>query len=292
MNAQEHRKTRELACAHRVVRAVRHALDRGHLSNEDAVELALLQLLRPGGPGARISIANRTRLREAVRHLARELDVTQPRSILQFAKGASQAAWTLAVVPRHPGASFDEAVNADPRALARAALYAEAAYARDSEDHIRRALTRAIRERKRMRGVSSIHLADNDPLRTVLDVPARGRVLLPKNDLRVHIAAAARATTFGDVLRLAARFSEEIVRPVLGEELWALGRPVGFSDRKQSRVLIETSSVSKAHEIQLRSPELVHRLKSTPGFENTKSVKIIVVEPNVLLVKPGPRTAS
>ncbi len=263
-----------------VVRALRHALERGRFSVEDAAEIAMVQLMRPGGPAKKLGVTQRAGLRDVVTRFARAIhDLTQPRELLQFARNCSDAAWTLATTPRHPGARMDEAVDGSLRTLARAALYAEATRAKDSEDHVRRAVARAVRERKKSRGVAKLPLDDGDPLRALLDVPARGKVALPRNDVRMRIAGAARNTPFGEVLRRAARFSEEVVRPAVGEELWSLCRPVGFADRAETRVLVEVRSTLLAHEVQLRSQELVHRLKKVPSFASVGAVKIVVVTP-------------
>lgn len=274
-----------------VARAVRHAIDRGRFSSDEAVHVALVQLLRPGGPARRLSEESRAGIRRAVTQLAKALDPTQPRSILAFARGAAEAAWSQVKDLRHPGAGIAEAAEGSAAELARAAVWAEAAFARGDEDHLRRAVTRALRERKKGRGLTRLRLDDHDPLRSVLDVPVKGRVVLPKTDVRARIAAAAHGTALGDVLRQAARFSEDHLRPALGEELWAIARPVGFADKAESRVLVEVRSAMAAHEVQLRSQELTHRLRALPGFDKVHGTKIVVVEKPVLKVLPRPRNA-
>jgi hypothetical protein len=268
-----------------VVRALRHALERGRFSVEDAADIALVQLFRPGGPAKLIGRDARERLSEAVRKLARAIDdVSKPRALLAFARASSEAAWSLASSPRHPGARIDEVALGDARTLAHAAVYATATQARDPEDHVRRAVARAVRERRRQeRGnntqMTRLPLHDGDPLRAVLDVPARGRVSLPKSDVRTHLAKAAHHTALGVVLRQAARFAEDVVRPAIGEELWSLCRPVGFADKLETRILVEVGSALVAHEVQLRSLELVHRLRAVPSFAKVTSMKLVVVEP-------------
>lgn len=272
------RATRVEETTRLVARAIRAAVDRGTFSIEQAVEIAHVQLLRPGGPGRSISAEARAKLRDGITALARGLDVTQPRSILSFARGSAEAAWSMVKDLRHPGAGIADASHGSARELALAAVWAEATRARDSDDHVRRAVTRALRERKKSRGLVRVSLDDDDPLRTVLDVPARGKVLLPKADVRARIAEAAEGTSLGEVLRQVARFSDEFLRPALGEEIWALCRPVGFSDKAQRRVLLEVRSSMAAHEVQLRSREIVVRIRKVPGFEKIEGTKIVVVE--------------
>lgn len=275
-----------------IIRAVRRALDAGHFSPDDAVDLALVPLMR-GAPGSKLTADKRASLRAALGKLAKALDPSQPRSVLAFARAASQAAWSLVNVGRHPGSAIAErAADIPVRELARAALYAEGTSAGDPELHVQRAVTRALRERRRSRGQKRIPLEDGDPLRVVLDVPSRGDVRLPRNDVRMRLADAAHDNVaFGDALRQAAKFSQELLRPVLGEELWSLGKPTGFSDKKETRVIVEVPSAMHAHEMQLRSQELIHRLKRVKGFERVAAVKLVVVEAATIpILQPKTRT--
>jgi hypothetical protein len=269
-----------------LITALKKSRDRGNFNSDVAIDVVFLQLNRPGAPGARLSRDARIRLRRALEQLAKPLvdDPVAPRALLAFAQGAADAAWSLAKEPRHPGQRIDESLD-DMKKLAKAAIFAEATRARDQEDLVRRAVARAVREKKRERpGVAPVDVADGDPLRAVLHVPSRGRVVLPRNDVRNRIVGAAKNTAFGDALRKAARFGEEVVRPAIGEELWALGRPVGFSDKSEVRVLVEVVSSAHAQEIQMRSQELVFALRKIPGFERIAGIKVIVVSPKMLPV--------
>lgn len=275
-----------------VVRALRRAIDAGGFAADDAVNVALVTLTRTT-PGAKLSREKRADLKRALHELAKAIDPPQPRTVLAYARAAAAAAWSLLPEGRHPGAGIaDRAAEIPTRELARAALYAEAPFmslstSGDPDEHVRRAVTRALREKRRSHGHKRVPLDDGDPLRVVLDVPARGPARLPKNDIRMRIAEASNNTLFGQALRQAARFSEELLRPVLGEDIWAIGRPVGFSDKKETRVLVEVKSALLAHEMQLRSQELVHRLQAVKGFEGVVGVKLVVVEPRALPIVGG-----
>lgn len=272
--------------ARAVLRSVRHALERGSFSRTDAIEVAMMQLLRPGRPAARLSVDGRSALRTAVTHLVASLDPAQPRSMLAFARACAETSWSLVKPPRHPGADMAAASAGSVAELARAAVWAEVTHARDADDHVQRAVTRALRERRRGRGLMRLELDNDDPLRAVLDVPAQGRVVLPRTDVRTRIAAAAAGTAFGAALRQAARFSEEVIRPALGEELWSICRPVAFTDKAETRVVVEVRSALLAHEAQLRSQELVHRLRTLEVCRHVRGVRIVVVEPTRLPVVP------
>lgn len=274
-----------------LVRLLRRAIDAGAFGSDDAISLALSSLARPGGPGAKLSAKARSDLRDVVKKLAIGIDPSQPRTVLAFARSSSQAAWSLVNPGRHPGQAIAEvASGTNVKDLARAALYAEGSAAGDPEEHVRRAVLRAVRERRKSRGRRRLPLDDGDPLRAVLDVPTRGSVQLPRNDVRMRIAEAAEGTAFGHALRQAARFSEELLRPALGEDIWALGKPVGFSDKKETRVIVEVKSAMLGHEMQLRSQELLRRLQRLSGFEKITGIKLVVVEPAALpVLKPRPR---
>ncbi|HEY4221395.1 MAG TPA: DciA family protein, partial [Myxococcota bacterium] len=234
------------------------------------------------GPATQLGEQQRGDLARTVHALAARVDVTQPRALVQLARTASEAAWHAITKARHPGARMQDVAHGDYRTLARAALFAEAMQAKDPEDHVRRAVARAVRERKKSNGMAKLPIDDGDPLRTLLDVPARGRVALPKNDVRMRIAQAADGSLFGAALRHAARFAEDVIRPAIGEELWSLCKPVAFSDKAESRVIVEVRSSLLAHEVQLRSQELVHRLAKVHARVN--AIKIVVVAPATLPV--------
>lgn len=270
-----------------VLSALRRRVDDGRFGVDAAVETAFVHLVRPGGPGERLGPADRAALRDTLAKLARPLQSTgpMPRALLAFARDAVDAALALLRAPRHPGAAIEQQIDSSTAQLARAALWAESTRARDDEDLVRRAVTRALRERKRgRRGRVPVDVPEGDPLRAVLHLPAHGRVWLPKNDLRARIVESARGSAFGAALQHAARFAEEPMRSALGEELWALARPVGFADHAETRVLVEVASSAAAHEAQLRSREFVGTLRALPGLERVKGIKVLVVS-----TEPAPR---
>jgi hypothetical protein len=105
--------------------------------------------------------------------------------------------------------------------------------------------------------------------------------------VRARIGETSERSGLGAVLRKAARFAEELLRPALGEELWELGRPVGFADQAETRVLIEVTSSVRAQEMQLRSVELLDKLRRVDGMTGVKGVQVIVRAPSTLPVLGG-----
>lgn len=239
----------------------------------------MLQLGRAGGP--RVSQGDKGRLRQTLTTLARSLTPPSARAIYAFAGDAARLGWQLHQKGRSPGATIREHADIEGRgdvaALAKAAVYAELLNARDDEDLIRRAVTRAIGERRRGAPGRIVPLQSGDPVRDLLDLPRTGRVRLPKGDVRGAIAHAANADAgLGGLLRQVAVFARPVMEEALGEELFTLCRPVGFADPRHSRVLVATASSVAAQETQLRSRELLYRLQKLPGLAHVSGIKVVV----------------
>ncbi len=259
-----------------LLRALARRLDEGRFSADDAVDVALVQLGRAGGP--RLGDGQKLALRRSLLVLAANLSPPTPRALHAFARDAAGLAWQAEKPARSPGAALKDIAHvADVADVARAAVYAELLRARDDDDLVRRAVHRALQERRQAPPGVPVPLASGDPLRSLLDLPQHGRLRLPPRDVRGAIArVAADDAVLGDTLRKAARFARHILQPALGDELWVLCRPVGFADKAETRVLIATDSSLSAQETQLRSRELVHRLRKTPGFERVAAVRVVV----------------
>lgn len=262
-----------------ILRALKRRVDLGGFAPEDAVDEALLQLSRPGGP--RLADDDRARLRATLLTLARSLTPPSAKAIYAFAKDAARLGWQLHRAGRSPGATIRERADVersgDMRALAEAAVYRELLHARDDEDLIRRAVTRALGERRRGAPGRVVPLENGDPVRDLLDLPSSGRVRLPRGDVRGAIAHAARNdANLGGLLRQVAVFAKPVMDEALGEELSVLCRPVGFADARYSKVLVVTASSVAAQETQLRARELLYRLQRLPALAHISGVRVVV----------------
>jgi hypothetical protein len=262
-----------------ILRALKRRVDLGRFAPEDAVDEALLQLSRPGGP--RLADDDRARLRATLLTLARSLTPPSAKAIYAFAKDAAKLGWQLHRAGRSPGATIRERADVersgDMRALAEAAVYRELLHARDDEDLIRRAVTRALGERRRGAPGRVVPLENGDPVRDLLDLPSSGRVRLPRGDVRGAIAHAARNdANLGGLLRQVAVFAKPVMDEALGEELSVLCRPVGFADARYSKVLVVTASSVAAQETQLRARELLYRLQRLPALAHISGVRVVV----------------
>ena len=259
-----------------LVRALARRVDEGRFSADDAVDVAVVQLSRPGGP--RLSDEQKTALRRSFVVLASRLSPPTPRALHDFAREAARLAWQTETRPRSPAAGLrDIAHGGDIAATATAAVYAELLNARDSEDLVRRAVHRALQARRQALPGVAVPLPSGDPLRGLLDLPAEGRVRLPRRDVRGTIArVAVDNAVVGETLRKAARFARHVLQPALGDELWLLCRPLGFVDKAETRVLVATEHSLGAQETQLRARELVHRLRQVDGFAAVDGVRVVV----------------
>ncbi len=258
-----------------IVRALKRRVDEGAFTVDDAIDIGLLQILRSGGP--RLSEQDRQTLRLTVTTLAQTLTPPSARALYAFAKAVSAAAWSLHHKGRSPGGAMRDLADGGPKALAKAAVYAELLNAKDDDDLVRRAVKRAIIEKRRGSPGRVVPLPSGDPLRELFDLPATGQLRLPRGDVRNTMARAAiDAPGFGAALRQAAVFSRVVMEPALGEELWMLCRPLGFADVRRSRVLVATTSSVAAQETQLRARELLYRLKKLESLRDVVGVKVVV----------------
>jgi hypothetical protein len=270
------------AAVDQLVAALLAAVDVGAFSSSVAARVAFLHVTRPERAGGLLPESLNAILRAQLDALAAHM-VTNPdaHTLRAFANEATAVAQAMRPPPRHPGASLaSPTIPVDDAGLLRAALYAESAGARDDDDLVRRAVTRALRERRRSRrGFARVPLENDDPLRAVLGLPAAGSLRLLRTDVRQHVANSSGPV--GNVLRDAALFLPSTLRRALGEELYGLARILGFADTRRTRVLVGVSSSSVAQEVAMRKPDLLARLRRVPGFERVKDVRFEVTGPEL-----------
>jgi hypothetical protein len=290
--ADAERRARESAWP--IFRALRAAAERTPgFSHEDAARVLRGQLCRPGRVGARLPRGRRDEVLDGIPSLAAGVELSDQRALFELCVAVARRAWLTLPEPersaRTPSATVDDTAK-----LARASLLAEWTRRGDDESTVRRATTRALREKRRSyQGTARVDVREADPLRGLLDLPAEGAVRLPRNDVRVHLTRSRNRdgspNLLPDLLRRAARFSERALRPALGEELWGLCRPVGFAGRGERLVTVQVDSSSLAHEVSLRKRELIRRLNAVPGFEKVRDVRFVVEDRRSIPVVGGDR---
>lgn len=275
--------------ARHLFRLLRRILEEGVRSDASrVVDVAYVQLTRPGRPGAVLSDANRIALKSEMQLAAgRFVELSDNAALARFCKEVSAAAYRRVPKGRHSRPLHDAVESS--KDLARMAVLGEYSSSHDDKDLVRRAVTRAMRERRRhTQRTVRVDVEEQDPLRDLLDLPSRGAVRLPPHDIRLHMAnVLSRKGSKSELpllLRKAARFSEKTLRPALGEELWGLCRPVGFADPRYRVLIVQVTSSVLAHEVSLRKRELLHRLQAVPGFEEVRDVRFKVEDKRSLPV--------
>ena len=308
------------AAVRHLERVFRYRIEAGEqMERDDVVRIAYVQLLRAGLAGARLNEHGRKLLRKQLNAFVQEVhDATRLVELRPFLLRASRAASELAPPP---GKHARDRVT--PQASLERLIQREIGRSKDSDDVVRRAVLSAIRRRRAaMRGQRQVLVEPEDPMRDLLDLRPEGEVVLPYSDVRAQLMrgeterlrglnAAYRAgridektyakrkealktSGFVGLLRQAAIFSDQRLREAMGDELWGLCRPVGFSDSRQRTLLVEVSSAALAQEISMRKTELLSRLRQLPGFERLRDVRFSVVPHQALpiLGKRPPRAGS
>jgi len=268
------------AKAEQLFRTLRRFLERpgARTSMEDLANIAVVQLLRHD-PSPRLKAQRRDLKREALR-LAEEVhDPTDSRQLRHFSMGLRQSADIMEKSRRH----HERFVNlGSVESSMEDALAFELRRGLSQDEAMARAVTRVIKERKKGRGTRVVTLDHQDPLRGLLHL-ASGRNQLPKNDVRVAMAAQ-KNTPLGQALRDSARFREDVLRDALGEELWGLCRPTGFADVMRRKLLVCVLSSAILQEVTMRKNEVLSRIKRTEGFESVRQLKLYVSDATSLPV--------
>lgn len=209
-----------------------------------------------------------------------------PEAIDQLARTTIAVAQALRPQPRHPGAKLRRygKDGLSLQEMAEAAVYAECLGKKNEDDIVRSAVTRVWREKRKQRGHQKrLNIKDSESVRSMMALPSKGDVYLPRNDLR-H--AMMKNGHVAGLMRQASLFHEDRIRPVLGDDLWMLGKLCGFVDRHHHIVMVETDSSIAAQELQLQQTAYVNRLKQIPGFEKVRRMKISVKQRQALPVLP------
>lgn len=129
-----------------------------------------------------------------------------------------------------------------------------------SEETLARSVQRYFRAAARERRFKEeIKAPENDPVRDLLGLPRIGRPLLPKEDIRVHMARFISHTkllaTLGDMANN--------VHDSLGE-FSHFARFAGFMDKRQTILLLDVKSAGAAQELALNKVHLLSRLRKVP----------------------------
>jgi BMFP domain-containing protein YqiC len=144
-----------------------------------------------------------------------------------------------------------------------------------TEDTVSRSVQRYVKENARTkRYQEEIHAPENDPLRDLLGLPRIGRTLLPKEDIRVHMARFVVKSK----LPLALVQQSKTPDLLLGEFANRC-KFVGFADKQHLIVLLDVSSPLVAQELMFSKTAILKRLRQSPELAQVVDVRF--------RVKPG-----
>lgn len=139
-----------------------------------------------------------------------------------------------------------------------------------------RVAARLAKQKKQQRiSLKKITMTEEDPLRAAFKIPPDAQYL-PKEDIRtalLNTVSTKKTDSFRLLLQKASYFSEGFLKPLLGEAIWALGKPVGFADAQERVLLFQVNSSARAHEAHFYKNELMLKLKPIPIFQHLKEIK-------------------
>ncbi|MEM7495559.1 MAG: DciA family protein [Myxococcota bacterium] len=91
-----------------------------------------------------------------------------------------------------------------------------------------------------------------------------------------QVLARDSGTALPQLLEKAAGFHPQALQQALGDELLRLCRPVGFVDRAGQVVLMAVATSCAAHEVALRKPAILQRLRGLPAFARVRDLRVCV----------------
>ncbi len=231
---------------------------------QGAPALTLMHLTRPGWPGENLKPLQKQALLKELIPIASQLAYANDmKSLLNFAQQA--IAKVMIRLPNHSKTVLEQ------RHLA-GLIQAERALGEDDQAAASRAAAKYFQTKRREhRGKTYIPADPNNRLAQILSLPKSIGAELPKQDIRGLIMKSPLA----DLLKQAACFAPEVLKPVLGEELFSKIKPVGFGDKQQRTILIQVESASVAHEMSFRKLDILGRLKRIKEFEQVSDLRFI-----------------
>ena len=117
-------------------------------------------------------------------------------------------------------------------------------------------------------------LGGNEQLREVLCVPEECYSHIPKTDIRSHMLTfLGKKNSLLAKIETALPFSEKILRPALGDELYEQLNIVGYADTFKRYILCEPASPSLLHELNFQKPKIMQKLRSIEAFRQVRGLK-------------------
>lgn len=250
---------------------VRAAYDDFGRDNVAAWTLAHVE--RPGHLAERATDEERTQLHHLLWYAAEMIAIPPDERLLRaYTERAADAVltvfaerWRRTLLPQRQKVRRD---------TLQAALMAEKTEALNDEELVRRAVRRALNTGfRRQRGTTPLPLSSESPLRQLLDLPEQGTARLPNTDMRVRLASTNEAMS--KLIEKAAVFSEEFLRPLLGDQLWNLCRPIGYADRDQKIIQAEVPTSAHLFEMQWYKAQILYALRKHPALAHITDIRFV-----------------
>lgn len=93
----------------------------------------------------------------------------------------------------------------------------------------------------------------------------------------LHRSNAPEQSALGRILNDNVLLSGPETLKALGNELYTLCQPMGFSDDKRQVLIMKVASAASAYNARFRTGEILSRLKRLKGFENLREVRFQMV---------------
>jgi|GEM_PF-4630100 len=235
------------------------------------VDLIFVDQMRSPWPGSFLAPAKRTAFRNWLERNARVLAFSKTDDAIEdFASrvssrllrelSASQISLTLVDQESEKKAQIEYMIRQEVRNGAQA------------EDTVDRSVQRYLKQNARSKlHQTEIKAAQNNPIRDLLGLPRIGRALLPREDIRVHLANFLAKANMSIELLAAASEPQTLLGEFAKQCSFA-----GFVDKDHRIMLLHVKSPVVAQELTFQKLALLKRIRKTPQMAKVLDVQFRV----------------
>lgn len=232
---------------------------------QEAPRVAMTHISRPGWPGSELRLEQKKLIEQQLRKFSEPYVYSNElKSLLRFAQQA-----VALVVKLTQNKSETELQKQRLVGL----IKSEQMEGQTGDVAAARAAARFMQiKRREQRGKTYVGPDKDNRLLEILSLPKSIGAELPKQDIRGIILKSSLA----DLLKQASCFSPDVLKSILGDELYRQVKPIGFADRMQKIILIQVPSASVAHEMSFRKMELLMRLHQLKEFSDVSDIRFSI----------------
>lgn len=245
--------------------------ERGRRTVVQVVELIYVDQTRAPWPGSYLSPAKKLVFRKWLEKNAQVLTFMKEDSALtEFASRA--ASRLLRELSASQIASTLMNDQAEQKAQIEHMIRQELLTGASTEDTVSRGVQRYLREHSRSkRFQTEIRTPENDPLRELLGLPRIGKNILPKEDIRVHMARFITRSKLPLAFASTAQAQESFLGEFASQCQFA-----GFADKKNTILLLDVASALVAQELSFSKTAILKRCRKSPELAHLVDVKFRV----------------